>query len=46
MSNAYNIDPHVYAQKSLFMGENGNDFFTSSSPPVPVTFEIIELFPS
>ena len=28
---------HVYAQKSLFIGENGNDFFwtssSSSSPP-------------
>ena len=41
MSSAYvdhwdmvnNFCFHVYAQKSLFIGENGNDFFTSSSPP-------------
>ena len=27
---------HVYAQKSLFVGENGNAFFgTSSSAPAP-----------
>ena len=52
MSNAY-VDPwdmlnnfcfHVYAQMSLFMGENGNDFFWTS--PSPVTKPIIELVPS
>ena len=41
---------HVYAQKSLFIGENVNDFFlTSTTPttsPSPVTFEFIELVPS
>ena len=38
---------HVYAQKSLFIGENGNDFFwTSSSSPDPLTLEFIELVPS
>ena len=38
---------HVYAQKSLFIGENGNGFFwTSPSPaPVPLTLEFIELVP-
>ena len=44
MSNAY-VDPwdmlnnfcfHVYAQMSLFMGENVNDFFLTSGPS-PVT---------
>ena len=36
---------HVYAQKSLFIGENGNAFFTPSAP-MPVTLEFIELVPS
>ena len=53
MSNAY-IDPwdmlnnfcfHVYAQMSLFMGENVNDFFTSTSLD-PGIREVIELVPS
>ena len=38
---------HVYAQKSMFIGENGNPFFltsASSSSPVPLPF--IELVPS
>ena len=40
---------HVYAQKSLFIGENSNDFFwtsSSSASPDPVTLEFIELVPS
>ena len=37
---------HVYAQKSLFIGENGNDFFWTSSAPDPLTLEFIELVPS
>ena len=40
---------HVYAQKSLFIGENVNDFFltpTATTSPSPVTFEFIELVPS
>ena len=40
---------HVYAQKSLFIGENVNDFFltaAAASSPSPVTFEFIELVPS
>ena len=37
---------HVYDQKSLIIGENGNDFFlTSSASPSPVTLEVIELAP-
>jgi len=52
MSNAY-VDPldmlnkfyfHVYAQKSLLIEENGNDFFTA--PPLPVSVLILELVPS
>ena len=56
MLNAY-VDPwemmnnfwfHVYAQMSLFIGENDNGFFgtssLSSSSPVPLPF--IELVPS
>ena len=36
---------HVYAQKSLFIGENVNAFFwTSASAPVQLLF--IELVPS
>ena len=39
---------HVYAQKSLFIGENDNDFFltAASSSPSPVTLQFIELVPS
>ena len=39
---------HVYAQKSLFIGENCNDFFwtSSSSSPPPLTLEFTELVPS
>ena len=53
MSNAC-VDPwdmlnnfcfHDYAQMSLFMGENVNDFFLTSGP-LPVSRPIIELVPS
>ena len=53
MSNAY-VDPwdmlnnfcfHVYAEMSLFMGENVNVFFLTATPS-PVTTPIIELVPS
>ena len=38
---------HLYAQKSLFKGENCNAFFlTATTSPSPVTFEFIELVPS
>ena len=40
---------HVYAQKSLFIVENVNDFFltaASSPSPSPVSLPIIELVPS
>ncbi len=39
---------HVFAQKSLFVSENGKGFFwtSSSSSPAPMTFEFIELDPS
>ena len=37
---------HVYAQKSLFIGENGNGLLGTSSSPAPVTLEFIELVPS
>ena len=37
---------HVYAQNSVFIGENGNEFFWTSSSPLPVTKGIIELVPS
>ena len=39
---------HVYAQKSLIIVENANDFFwiSSSSSPSPVSLEFIELVPS
>ena len=38
---------HVYAQKSLFIGENDNEvFLTASSSPSPVTLDFIELVPS
>ena len=38
---------HVYAQKSLIIGENGNDFLLASSAavPSPVSLEFIELVP-
>ena len=36
---------HFYAQMLLFMGENVNDFFLTSTP-LPVTNPIIELVPS
>ena len=48
-----NVDPwlnnfsfHVYAQKSLFLGENDNGFFFTSASPSPVSGPIIELVPS
>jgi len=37
---------HVYDQKALFIGENRNDFLTTSSTPAPVTFDLIKLVPS
>ena len=38
---------HVYAEKSLFIAENCNGFFlTTSSTPYPLTLEFIELVPS
>ena len=40
---------HVYAQKSLFIGENGNEYFWTAAPaqaPSPVSLEFIELVPS
>ena len=39
---------HVYAQRSPFIGKNGNGFFgtSSSSAPAPVSLPIIELVPS
>ena len=39
---------HDYALKSLFIGENDNEFFWTTAPtsPSPVTFEFIELVPS
>ena len=36
----------LYAQKSLFIAENCNGFFLTSSSPYPVTLEFIELVPS
>ena len=36
---------HVYAQKSLFIVENDNDFLGTTTPS-PVTLEFIELVPS
>ena len=50
MSNAY-VDPwdnlcfYVYAQMSLFVGENDNGYFLTP-PPSPVSEPIIELVPS
>ena len=55
MSNAYvdrwdmlnNFCFHLYAQKSLFIGENCNAFFGHHRQRQhPVTFEFIELVPS
>jgi len=56
LRNLQTIDPwdmlnnfcfHVYAQKSLFIGENDNVYFwTSTAPPSPVSLEFIELVPS
>ena len=40
---------HVYAQKRLFIAENCNAFFGTSSAaasPYPVSLEFIELVPS
>ena len=39
---------HVYAQKSLIIGENGNDFFwtAAAASRSPVSLEFIELVPS
>ena len=53
MSNAYvdrwdmlnNFCFHVYAQKSVFMGVNDNDYFLTAAPS-PVSKPIIELVPS
>ena len=41
-----NICFHVYAQKSLFIAENCNDFFLTTSSPYPVSLDVIELVPS
>ena len=47
MSNAY-VDFHVYAQMSLFVGENDNAYLLTAptAPPLPVSEPIIELVPS
>ena len=37
---------HVYAQKSLFIGENDNVYFWTATSPLPVSLEFIELVPS
>ena len=39
---------HVYAQKSLFIGENDNVYFwtAAAAAPYPVSLEFIELVPS
>ena len=39
---------HVYAQKSMFIGENGNAFFLTAAAAAPytVTLTFIELVPS
>ena len=38
---------HLYAQKSLFIGENCNAFFwTTTTAPSPVSLDVIELVPS
>ena len=36
---------HVYAQKSLFIAENGNAFFLQQQPQ-PMSLGVIELVPS
>ena len=36
---------HLYAQKSLFIGENCNVFFLTAAP-YPLTLEFLELVPS
>ena len=36
---------HLY-EKSLFIGENCNDFFWTSTAPPPLTLEFTELVPS
>ena len=41
-----NFGFHVYAQKSLFIGENGNGYFLTSSAAPPVLRPFIELVPS
>ena len=53
MSSAY-VDPwdmlnnffHVFAQKSLFIGENDNEVFWTITTPDPVSLEFIELVSS
>ena len=37
---------HVWAEKSLFIVENVNDFFWTAPSPYPLTLEFIELVPS
>ena len=37
---------HAYAQKSLFIGENENVVFFTTTSPSPVTLEFIELVTS
>ena len=42
-----NFSFHVYAQNSLFIGDNDNEFsWKSSSSPDPLTLEFIELAPT
>ena len=42
-----NFGFHVYAQMSLFVGENDNAYFlTAAAGPLPVSEPIIELVPS
>ena len=41
MTLPFYVPPPIYAQKSLFIGENGNGFFT-----YPLTLEVIELVTS
>ena len=37
---------HVHAHKSLFIAENCNAFFLTTSSPYPVSLDVIELVPS
>ena len=37
---------HLYTQKSLFIAENCNGFFLTSTTPSPVSLGVIELVPS